>query len=73
MIALRLPSVGSRFFSGLVAVALIAGTTALSARRADRHLRADLLLQARLVAQAVDLDAVQKLAGTEADLASPVY
>ena len=73
MTAPRLPPLGFRLPSGLIAVALIAGTTALSARRADRHLRADLLLQARLVAQAVDLAAVQALAGTEADLASPDY
>lgn len=73
MKTIRLSPVAFRLFSGLIALTLIAGTTALSARRADRHLRADLLLQAQLVAQAVDLNTVQALAGTEADLASPDY
>ncbi len=62
-----------RLLAGSVAVALIAGAAALSARRADRLLRADLLLHARLVAQAVDLDVVQTLAGTSADLDAPGY
>ena len=73
MTAPRLPPIGFHLFAGLIAVALIAGATGLAAHRADRHLRADLLLQARLVAQAVDLDVVQALAGTGADLASPDY
>ena len=34
--------------------------------RADREMRADLLLQARLVAQAVNIDRVKALSGTEA-------
>ena len=73
MTAQRLFPLVFRLFSGLVAVALIVVATALAARRAERLLRADLLLQARLVAQAVDLNAVRALAGTEADLASPDY
>ena len=73
MTAQRLSPLAFRLLAGAVAMALIAGATGLAAHRADRHLRADLLLQARLVAQAVDLNAVRALAGTEADLASPGY
>jgi len=43
------------------------------AARADRELRAGLLQQARLVAQALNLVQVKALTGTEADLASPAY
>ncbi|MHB1357877.1 MAG: PAS domain S-box protein [Anaerolineae bacterium] len=42
-------------------------------RRADREMRADLLQQARLVAQAVDIERVQTLTGSEADLGNPDY
>jgi PAS domain S-box-containing protein len=41
--------------------------------RADRELRAELLQQTRLVAQALNLDDVKTLSGTETDLKSPVY
>jgi PAS domain S-box-containing protein len=41
--------------------------------RADRELRASLLQQTRLVAQAVNLDDLKALTGTAADLASPNY
>jgi two-component system, sensor histidine kinase and response regulator len=41
--------------------------------RADREMRADLLQQTRLVAQAVNVERVQALSGTEADLGSPHY
>ena len=61
----------------ICAVAGLLATGALStwwmARRTDRQMRADLLLQVRLVAQALDLSQVQALTGTEADLASPAY
>jgi PAS domain S-box-containing protein len=43
------------------------------AARADREMRADLLQQARLVMQAVEIERVQALSGTEADLDSPAY
>ncbi|NCA82318.1 MAG: PAS domain-containing sensor histidine kinase, partial [Opitutae bacterium] len=69
----RLPPLAFRLLLAAASVALIVVATALAARRADRLLRADLLLQARLVAQAVDLNAVRALAGTDADLASPDY
>ena len=73
MTARRLSPFAFRLLAGAVAGAIVAGATVFSARRADRQLRADLLLQARLVAQAVDLDVVQTLAGTAADLDAPGY
>ena len=69
--------VGSRRLrrSLLLAAILVAGALCVwwLAVRADRHMRADLLRQADLVAKAVNLDRVKALAGTEADLASPDY
>jgi hypothetical protein len=41
--------------------------------RDDREMRADLLQQARHVAQAVSIEHIQALSGTEADISSPVY
>jgi len=41
--------------------------------RADREMRADLLLQARMVAQAVNIDRIRALSGTKADLNNPDY
>ena len=41
--------------------------------KADRQMRADLLQQARLVAQAMDVGQVKALTGTKADLDSPDY
>ena len=41
--------------------------------RADREMRADLIQQARLVVQAVDVDRVKALSGTGTDLVKPVY
>jgi signal transduction histidine kinase len=43
------------------------------AARADRDLRANLLQQTRMVTQAVDMEQVKTLTGTEADLESPIY
>lgn len=62
-----------RLLLALAALALIAGATGLAALRTDRHLRAELLQQARLVAQSLDMDVVRALTGTAADLASPNY
>ena len=59
--------------AGGVALALIAGATALAARRAERLLRADLLLQARLVANSLCPEHVAALTGTAADYTSPAY
>ena len=41
--------------------------------RADRQLRTDLLQQAQLVAQALNIDRIRALTATEADLANPHY
>ncbi len=59
----------------LLALALVAAATGIWALggRADRELREELLIQARLVAGAVDPGRVQTLTGTEADLESPDY
>jgi PAS domain S-box-containing protein len=40
---------------------------------ADREMRADLLVQARIVAQAINIERVTALTGTKADLESPDY
>jgi two-component system cell cycle sensor histidine kinase/response regulator CckA len=40
---------------------------------ADRELRADLLQQTQLVTQAMDIDRIKALSGTEADLEKPEY
>ncbi len=69
----RLSPHSFRLLLAAVAVVLIGGATLWAAYRADRDLRAELLLQTRLVAQAVDLERVAALTGTEADLASPDY
>lgn len=69
----RLSPSAFRLFSGLAAVALIAGATTLSARRAEHFLRADLLLQARLVAISLGDDRMAALSRTEADYAIPAY
>ena len=55
------------------ALALFVGATALAIRRADRHLRAELLLQVRMVAAAIDGNRVKTLTGSESDLDSPDY
>jgi len=58
-----------------VATVLIAGVLFAwwVAERADREMRADILRQTRMVAQAVNTGQVQALSGTEADLDSPDY
>ena len=59
--------------AGGAALALIAGATALAARRAEHLLRADLLLQARLVANSLCPEHVAAQTGTAADYTSPAY
>ena len=54
----------------LAAGALLAGWLVA---RTDREMRADLLRQTRLVAQALNVERIQALAGNETDLRSPVY
>ena len=41
--------------------------------RADREMREDLLQQTRQVAQALDIQSIRSLSGTEADINSPIY
>ena len=59
----------------LVMVIIFAGVlfTRWTAVRADREIRVDLLVQARLVAKAVNIARIQALSGTTADLKSPDY
>ncbi len=69
------PRLASRLLIWSVAGVLLAGGLLawwLTAQ-ADRVLRTELLQQTRLVAQSINLDRVQALTGTEADLHSPVY
>ena len=73
MKTVRLSPLVFRLFAGGVALALIVGATGLAARRAERLLRADLLLHARLVATSLCPEHVAALTGTAADYASPNY
>jgi PAS domain S-box-containing protein len=57
----------------LWALALILGFGWLAATRTNRELRADMLQQARLVAQALSINNVKALTGTEADRSSADY
>jgi PAS domain S-box-containing protein len=63
------------WMAGSFAAVMIAGALFVwwTVTRADHQMRADLLLQARLVAQAVDVGQVKALSGTEADRDSPGY
>ena len=65
---------GFRVAAGIAAV-LVAGAlfSWWMAVRTDRELRADLLQQARLVAQGLDIERVRMLSGTKADLDDPAY
>jgi len=58
-----------------VAAALIVGAmgTGWMVARADREMRQELLQQSRLLAQAINIDDVKALTGTEADLDNPNY
>ena len=61
--------------AGLMAVVLIAGATLTwwTVQRADRDLRQDLLRLSRLTAQALNIQSIRTLSGTEADLDLPYY
>jgi PAS domain S-box-containing protein len=75
MRAIRLPGSRTlRLAAGVLAI-LAAGASLAwwTAARADREMRADLLQQARLVAETVNVPYLQTLSGTDADLASPIY
>lgn len=61
--------------AALVFVVLFAGACATwwIVLRADREMRASLLLETRLMAQGVNIERIEALSGTEADLTNPVY
>jgi PAS domain-containing protein len=69
----RQPASAVRVLVALGALALCGAVTWLAAWRADQSLRADLLQQARLVAQALDISRIQALSGSAADPTSPDY
>ncbi len=58
-----------------MAAALIAGAlfTSWAATRTDREMRAELLYRARLVAQSINIEHIQSLSGTAADLKTGEY
>jgi PAS domain S-box-containing protein len=58
---------------GTLLLALSVGVIGLAARRTDRSLRVELLQQARLVTQALDMGQIKALSATAADLATPGY
>ena len=68
-------AVPRRVVAVVVAVVLAAGLYATwwFVARADREMRSSLLLEARLVAQGVNVERIRALAGTEADLSNPAY
>ena len=59
----------------LLAAVIVVGTLCAwwLAVRADRRMREDLLFRTSLLAEAVNLEYLQSLTGTEADLDSPLY
>ncbi len=57
----------------VVAIAVGASLAWKVAARADRQMRGDLLLQARLVAQNIDVADIEALTGTPADLDVPAF
>ncbi|MEI7481971.1 MAG: response regulator [Elusimicrobiota bacterium] len=63
------------WMAGAIAAALLAGTLFAwwTAARIDRGMRDNLLTQTRTVARAVDIEHIQKLTGTQADLNSANY
>ncbi|MCP4694130.1 MAG: PAS domain S-box protein [Desulfobacterales bacterium] len=62
-------------FGWLMAAILAVGALLIwwTTHRADRGMRANLLIQARLVARSMSMDRIQTLTGSEKDLASPTY
>ncbi|HOW98586.1 MAG TPA: PAS domain S-box protein [Kiritimatiellia bacterium] len=57
----------------LPAIMLIAGATVWASRRADGLLRRELIQQARVATLAINVERVQNLQGSDADLRSPDY
>jgi PAS domain S-box-containing protein len=65
----------SRYPRLMLAAMLVIGVafTGWVVQRADEEMREDLLSRARLIAKAVDLERLESLSGTEADLDTPSY
>lgn len=57
----------------LIIITIGALVTWWTVSREDKEMRADLLQQATLLAQALNTDRIKELSGTEADLDSPAY
>ncbi|HHX64512.1 MAG TPA: hypothetical protein GX702_06440 [Chloroflexi bacterium] len=65
---------GKRFVVVLIVVIVIGGLfTTWAARRADRQLRQNILLQARQIAEGIPPETIEALSGTSADLVAPQY
>ncbi len=62
-----------RGLAGLALFAVGVLYIAWTAHRVDRQMRGEILMQARIVAQAIDVRNLTALSGTAADLASPDY
>jgi CHASE1-domain containing sensor protein len=66
-----------KFRCGLVLLGAILVAGVLFSRwlavQVDREMRADLLNHARMVAEAIDINNIESLSGSEADLATPEY
>jgi len=65
----------TRHFAIFIVMLLAAGAVVAwwIVTRADEDMRVELLQQSRLVAQALNIESVKNLSGTEADLANPDY
>ncbi|MEI7903820.1 MAG: CHASE domain-containing protein [Candidatus Firestonebacteria bacterium] len=65
----------NKLFSAFILAAIVAGSLFVwwTIHQYDRKLRSDNLLQARLIAGALDLDGIKALKGLGSDLASPNY
>jgi PAS domain S-box-containing protein len=63
------------WLAGLAVVLIVLGSLSVwwTVARADREMRADLLQQAKLVAEAVNVENIHLLSGTSADLEKPAY
>ncbi|NLE37971.1 MAG: hypothetical protein GX621_08095 [Pirellulaceae bacterium] len=66
---------GKYGYLAVVAVVFAAGAAGMwwTVRHTDRQMRDELLAQTQLVAQALSVDDVKELTGTDADLASSSY
>src|ERR1035437_3927113 len=73
---MNLPMCGKKLLPAVLLMAILGGGSLLvwqSALRADREMRAELLAQTRRIAQTVEVERVQTLTGSAADLSNPEY